>query len=142
MMIGRTGSGPASSHQQLIPSNKASKQTSWIRRWLKKQKYLALGALLTWGSVTPAWGAPAVSQMLGYRPRQQDVSVSTPATEAQDACKVELVKGRGKASGWLLRDPQGQPLRYFYDSNGDNRIDIWSYYQEGVEIYREIDQPH
>src|SRR5262249_691055 len=27
----------------------------------------------------------------------------------------------------------------FYDSNGDNKIDVWSYYKDGVEIYREVD---
>jgi hypothetical protein len=52
---------------------------------------------------------------------------------------VELVTGKRGGSGWLVRDPQGRPVRRFFDSNGDKKIDIWSYYHEGVEVYREID---
>src|SRR5262249_23650101 len=51
----------------------------------------------------------------------------------------ELEQGKGNASGWLLRDAKGQPLRRFFDSNGDGKPDVWSYYKDGVEVYREID---
>lgn len=60
------------------------------------------------------------------------------------SCTVELIKGQklanGKfASGWALKDPQGRFLRRFYDSDGDNQIDVWAYYLNGEECYREID---
>ena len=38
-----------------------------------------------------------------------------------------------------MTDAAGNPLRKFDDSNGDNKIDIWSYYKDGVEVYREVD---
>src|SRR5262249_10925867 len=41
--------------------------------------------------------------------------------------------------GWLLRDGSGRPLRRFFDTNGDMKIDVWSYFKDGVEVYREID---
>jgi len=57
------------------------------------------------------------------------------------ACKVELVKGANKkGSGWILRGSQGQIVRRFFDSNDDNKIDVWSYYdKDGNEVYRETD---
>src|SRR5262249_2577192 len=44
--------------------------------------------------------------------------------------------------GYLLRDPQGRPLRRFYNSrftsvNDGTKIDVWSYYKDGLEVYRE-----
>ena len=30
-------------------------------------------------------------------------------------------------------------LRKFVDTNGDNVVDQWSYYKDGVEVYRDID---
>jgi hypothetical protein len=80
-----------------------------------------------------------VDEILKYRPTQQGIVYSTPSAEQYAACKVELVTdGRG-GSGWLLRDPQGRPLRRFFDTNGDKQIDVWSYFYDGVEVYREID---
>jgi thiol-disulfide isomerase/thioredoxin len=106
---------------------------------------LAAACLLLWGSVAATALAQTnsdeakVTAILNYRPRQEGVSVSTPTQEEIKACKVELVKGtRPNSSGWLLKDPQGRPLRKFFDRNGDRRIDIWSYYKDGVEVYREI----
>src|SRR5262249_42760251 len=51
---------------------------------------------------------------------------------------VELIKA-GRGSGWLLKDEKGEVLRRYMDTNADNKIDIWSYYHKGVEVYREID---
>jgi thiol-disulfide isomerase/thioredoxin len=95
--------------------------------------------LLLGGTGTSLWAAPTAAQMLGYRPKQDGIVYSTPTATELASCKVELVQGPGRSSGWLLRDPQGLPLRRFFDSNGDNKIDIWSYYDKGVEVYREID---
>jgi hypothetical protein len=96
---------------------------------------LALGA-------APVRGAPSVEAMLRFTPRQEGVAYTTPTAAEQEKCKVELIKGKGKGSGWLLRDPNGQPLRVFFDTNGDNKIDVWSYFKDGAEVYREIDTAH
>jgi hypothetical protein len=90
-------------------------------------------------SVAPAWGAPTVEKMLQFTPRQQGVNYTTPSGADLEKCKVELIKGQGKGSGWLLRDPSGQPLRVFFDTNGDSKLDVWSYYKDGAEVYREVD---
>ncbi len=102
---------------------------------------LAAGCLVAWGSTATAWAAlPTVQQMLAYQPKQDAVPLSTPAEAELAACKVELVNGPGAASGYLLRDGRGQPLRKFVASKGPKaQIDIKSYYQDGQETYREID---
>ncbi len=108
------------------------------RRW----RWAGLGgmaSLVIWGSASsPLHAAPTVAQMLNFTPRQLGVDCSTPTAQQQSACKVELVKGASKGSGWVLKDSSGT-LRRFFDSNDDNKIDIWSYYKDGVEVYREID---
>ena len=99
---------------------------------------LLTSCLLLGAAAAPVSAAPTVAQMLGFKPRQEGVVCTTPAADKQTGCKVELVKGRS-GSGWVLKDEEGNLLRRFFDSNGDNRIDIWSYYKDGVEVYSEID---
>jgi hypothetical protein len=93
-----------------------------------------------WGGAVPAWAAPTPAQILNFKPHQPGVDCTTPTAEQLKGCKVELIKqaaGR-KGSGWLLSDAVG-PIRRFFDTDGDNKIDTWSYYKDGVEVYREID---
>ncbi|HZT80789.1 MAG TPA: thioredoxin-like domain-containing protein [Gemmataceae bacterium] len=106
---------------------------------------LVAGCLLVWGSVAcaRAAAAPTPAQILSFRPRQEGVSYSTPTPQEVSLCKVEPVKWGRQGGGWLLRDPQGKPLRRFYNtrytgsSDDKSKMDIWCYYQDGVEVYRE-----
>lgn len=108
-----------------------------LRRW----SLITLGAIL--GTVSGAryvQAAPAVEQMLVFQPRQKDIAISAPSPQEYAQCKVELVQGtQPGSSGWLLRDPQGRPLRRYMDTNGDRYPDQWCYYKDGVEVYREVD---
>jgi peroxiredoxin len=80
-----------------------------------------------------------VDAILKYQPRQDGIDYTRPTPEEQKACTMKLIVGdRANSSGWLLLDPQGRPLRRFFDSNGDRNIDVWSYYKDGVEVYREF----
>jgi hypothetical protein len=78
--------------------------------------------------------------LLKFRPSQAGVEYDTPADEAtRNACKVEPVSNaEGKSIGYALRDPQGKMLRRFVTARG-RRMDQWSYYQDGFEVYREDD---
>lgn len=99
---------------------------------------VASGVVALLSITATAGAAPTVAQMLGFRPKQEGVAMTTPGAAELDKCKVELVKA-GKGSGWLLKDEKGEMLRRYMDTNGDNKIDVWSYYSHGQEIYREID---
>jgi hypothetical protein len=107
----------------------------------RRTAWLLAGCLLSWASAATAWAdnTPTVSQMLNtYHPTQQSIVMSTPSAQEQEKCTVEpVLNARNAKAGWLLRDPQGRPVRRYYDANGDGKIDVWSYYLDGVEVYRE-----
>lgn len=105
-----------------------------------------VAGLLALGGASAADAAPTVAQMLApqFQPKQANVQVTTPDAAGQAGCQVELVKGtqnaQGKTpSGWLLRDASRRPVRCFLDSDGDDKIDLWCFYFNGDECYREID---
>ena len=95
------------------------------------------GCLVFFGTTAVVDAAPTVAQMLGFRPKHE-VDMTTPTAAEQAACKVELVKA-GRGSGWVLKNEKGDVLRRYMDTNADNKIDVWSYYANGLEIYREVD---
>ena len=106
----------------------------------RMRAWLVAGCFIGASSAAPAWAGdpPSVSTMLNlYKPRQPGVVCSTPGAAEQARCKVELVTSPQGGSGWLLRDGQGRPVRRYFDTNGDGKVDVWSYYQDGVEVYRE-----
>ena len=87
--------------------------------------------------------APAVDKMLAIKPRQEGVDISTPTKEEYGQCEVKLETGSGTASGWVLLDAKKQPVRRFFDTRGDKKgVDVYSYYKDGVEVYREIDSKY
>lgn len=97
---------------------------------------LVTGLLL--GSTASVMAAPTASEMLRFRPKQDGVVCSTPTAAEEAACKVEPVQIANKIHGWLLKDAKGQPVRRFFATNSTN-LDVWSYYLNGVEVYRELD---
>ncbi len=76
--------------------------------------------------------------VLGYQPTQKDVVIETPKPEEVKQCKLK-VEQHGNGSGWALYGPQGQLLRRFIDTDGNQRVDEFKYYQYGLEVYRDLD---
>src|SRR5262245_54857540 len=103
---------------------------------------LLTGGLLAGAGVAPAWGAPTVSKMLEFRPRQEGVVCATPSAAEEKECKIDPILPTPQNPGWVLKDSAGNPLRKVADTNGDGRIDLWSYYKDGAEVYREVDTTH
>lgn len=99
-----------------------------------------VGALTALCVTTPGFAAdaPTVKQALASQPQNSDVDIDVPDPKTYDQCKVTLVR-EGKATGWIVAGPAGQPLRRFMDTNGDNVVDLWCYYKNGLEVYRDID---
>jgi len=84
-------------------------------------------------------GLPAPSALLAFRPTLPGVEYDNPAdAKAIEACKVELVAVQNRSIGYALRDGQGKMLRRFVATRG-GKMDQWSYYQDGFEVYREVD---
>ncbi len=99
--------------------------------------------LLTATFVSLAAGAacaksPTAEQALGLTPIQQGIDYTTPSKEEIGSCTIVPEKSGG-VTAWVVRDGQGRNLRRFADTNSDNVVDMWSYYRDGVEVYRDID---
>ena len=82
--------------------------------------------------------APSPKQALGLRPVQKNVDFEKVPDEAVENCKVKDIARKGW-TGWEVMAADGTMLRRFADTNGDKRIDLWCYYNFGVEVYRDID---
>ena len=86
--------------------------------------------------------APAVEDTLNrFKPTQSDVDYDQPT--AQGAAQAQLRSVREvNASGWVVTDANDQVLRKFFDTNGDTKVDRWSYFKAGIEVYRDIDSDY
>ena len=81
---------------------------------------------------------PTVEQALNLTPVQAGVDYDRPSPQDIPKCKIVAKKINGQV-GWVVEGPDGTTLRKFVDTNGDNVVDQWSYYKDGVEVYRDID---
>ncbi len=94
---------------------------------------------LVLGLMDSATGAaPTPRQALGLKPIQSNIEYDRPSAAEADKCTIEPAKVDGKTA-WVVLDPNGQMLRRFSDTNGDNVVDQWSYFRNGLEVYRDID---
>ena len=84
--------------------------------------------------VSPALATPTVNQALALRPVQENIEFNQPVDK--ETCKLLPAEG---SSGWVLLDGSGRRLRRFLDTDGDKKLDHWCYYQDGNEVYRDID---
>ncbi|MCA9130403.1 MAG: redoxin domain-containing protein [Planctomycetales bacterium] len=82
--------------------------------------------------------SPKLVQALSYTPRQSAVNYEKVADAELEKCSIEKLT-RDDGTGFWITGPAGQPLRWFVDTDGDSKLDRWSYYNAGVEVYRESD---
>jgi thiol-disulfide isomerase/thioredoxin len=87
--------------------------------------------------VAPA-AAPSVAEALKLEPRQPGVDFDRPAADEAAAATIKQEKLDG-VSALVVRAADGRILRAFADVNGDRVVDRWSYFKEGLEVYREMD---
>jgi thiol-disulfide isomerase/thioredoxin len=100
------------------------------------------GSLAVWlatlAGQSIAAGSPSAEQALKLTPVQADVDFERPKDADISKCTIKAESIDGK-TGWVVRGPAGQVLRQFIDSNNDNVVDLWCYYNDGIEVYRDID---
>jgi tetratricopeptide (TPR) repeat protein len=82
---------------------------------------------------------PTPQQLLALRPTPHGAAVlySTPADAELPQCKVELAT-TPKGSAWVLKDPQGRLLRKVAFNDGGKSPNEFSFYRDGLEVYREV----
>ncbi len=109
-----------------------------LRRSLASLGASCLVAFLIHGLGGAAHAQVTAAAILGgYRPTQA-VDIETPDKAEWDKCKIETLK-IGKGTGYVVTGPQGQTLRRFVDVDGNQTVDQYRYYKDGLEVYREID---
>jgi thiol-disulfide isomerase/thioredoxin len=78
-----------------------------------------------------------VAQVMQVTPTQDGVDYDRPRPEDVPRCKISVKKIDGHV-GWIVESPEGILLRKFLDTTGDNVVNQWSFYKDGVEVYRDI----
>jgi len=107
----------------------------WRRTWLAA---LWLGMAGLWIGPHAFAATPTAEAALKLRPVQPGVDYSQPTADQVPKCKLKTEKIAGHV-GWVVEGPDGLVLRKFADTNGDNVVDQWCYYKDGLEVYRDID---
>ncbi|TWU41717.1 TlpA disulfide reductase family protein [Novipirellula artificiosorum] len=82
---------------------------------------------------------PSAETALGLKPIQTDVEYEIPDAAAAAKCTVNDID-HPEWSGWEVHAADGTMLRRFADTNGDNKVDLWCYFNFGVEVYRDVDK--
>ena len=101
-------------------------------------------ALLGGGVAGEARAQLKADAILARVPAQAGVTVSTPTGADLAACKAEAMAwpaGQNGVSpkGVVVTDGAGKKLRQFIDTAGGAKYNIFSYFVDGVESYREVD---
>src|SRR5438067_2239318 len=68
---------------------------------------------------------PTAAEALNLKPIQKEVDYDRPTDISKCTIKPEKVGG---TRSWVVRDPAGQILRNFADTNADGWVDQWSYF--------------
>ena len=104
-------------------------------------RFSIVAALVGWSAGMAQAAAPTAAQALKLRPVQDDVEYAKPTAAETAKCTIKAKKF-GKATGWVVRDEAGIILRRFLDTNANNVVDQWCYFQNGLEVYRDVDLNH
>ena len=77
-----------------------------------------------------------LKQAFAIKPKQDEVDYDMPSKDQLKECKFEKTTDR---PGFVVYEESGRVLRQFYDNNRDGKLDQWSYFKNGMEVYRDID---
>jgi len=97
-----------------------------------------LAGLLSLGGAATAAAAPTVAEALSLEPRQPGVDFDRPSADEAGSATIKQEKLDG-VSALVVRAADGRTLRAFADTNGDRVVDRWSFFKDGLEVYRDVD---
>jgi thiol-disulfide isomerase/thioredoxin len=103
-------------------------------------RVFVVGALLTLSilAARPQAAKPTASDALRLAPIQPGVELDQPDADLAARCEISAERAASHV-GWVVYDPNGITLRRFVDTNGDNVVDQWCYFKDGMEVYRDVD---
>ena len=80
-----------------------------------------------------------IKQALKLSPRQKGIDFDSPDANQVNDCQIARAKETYGVPGWLVYDNTNRLIRVFLDKNEDGDLDQWSYYKNGIEVYRDLD---
>jgi hypothetical protein len=80
-----------------------------------------------------------LQESLKIQPDQPGVDCDRPDATAMANCKVDSTNEKYGLPGWVVYDATDRMLRLFLDRNKDQKLDQWSYFKDGIEVYRDSD---
>ncbi len=102
---------------------------------------IVTGTSLMMPAVSVLAAPPSAEDALKLQPVQADISYQKPSTEEIVRCRVVDLR-EGDWTGWAVETAEGTKLRRYADTDGDKKVDLWCYYDQGIEVYRDIDADH
>ena len=99
---------------------------------------ILLAAVTVLAVALPAAAQPTVEYALGLAPFQKNVDYDKLPPDQAKGATLKMEK-EGGLNAWVVRGPRGEVLRSFADTNADKVVDRWSYFKDGMEVYRDID---
>jgi thiol-disulfide isomerase/thioredoxin len=81
-----------------------------------------------------------IAEVMKLRPKQPDVDYDIPAANEIKNCRIERAAKTYGVPGWIVYDNTGRVIRVLLDKDKDRDLDQWSYYKNGIEVYREVDE--
>jgi thiol-disulfide isomerase/thioredoxin len=108
------------------------------RQWTRDFLSVLAGSAFALSASSALAKPPTAKEALELAPVQKDVEYDRPKPDAIGKCSLKS-EGTGKQRGFVVYDENNQILRRFLDTDGDNAIDQWCYFRDGIEVYRDID---
>ena len=103
----------------------------------------AVAAPAALAQAEPQKGGNAVTILERFSPRilgGPGVPIETPPRNTWEDCTWQALEpDTDGESGYLVNGPGGQPLRKVLDENRDGNVNLFIFYNNGVEVYREWD---
>lgn len=81
--------------------------------------------------------APTAEEALKLEPRQKGAEFDRPSPDDVRAATIKQEKFEG-VDALVVRGADGRIFRAFADTNGDRVVDRWSFFKDGLEVFREM----
>ena len=96
------------------------------------------------GQVKKKFSEAEISTALTYEAKQKEIDYDFKVEGRPNAEMVKKAQMQSSSklfgkTGYVLADSTNRVIRVLLDTNKDRKLDYFSYYKDGVEVYREID---
>ena len=101
---------------------------------MKMKRLFLLSLFVLSPTILFAQDAAQLKAALDFKPMQKGVEYDEPTAEEREQCELKPYD----KSGYIVLGPQKNVLRLILDTNGSGRTNQWSYFRNGIEVYRDM----